>query len=107
MFELGRSAPFLQAIVLAKGNAYSIWKIIDTDKKFSRQDFSEGLQPVEMHGDLEFVNVSFAYPSRPTVKVLNDISFKISAGETVAIVGETGSGKVIIFFSSFLIVFTR
>ncbi len=41
-------------------------------------------------GDIEFKNVSFKY-GRKTV--LEDISFSVRAGETVAIMGETGSGK--------------
>eukprot|EP00555_Chaetoceros_dichaeta_P002120 CAMPEP_0198252284 /NCGR_PEP_ID=MMETSP1447-20131203/2801_1 /TAXON_ID=420782 /ORGANISM="Chaetoceros dichaeta, Strain CCMP1751" /LENGTH=946 /DNA_ID=CAMNT_0043937469 /DNA_START=155 /DNA_END=2995 /DNA_ORIENTATION=- len=42
---------------------------------------------------LEFRNVSFAYPSRKEVLILNNISFTVPAGSTTAIVGETGSGK--------------
>ena len=41
-------------------------------------------------GDIEFKNVSFSVDDK---KILNNISFKINAGETVAIMGETGSGK--------------
>ncbi len=42
-------------------------------------------------GEVEFRNISFAYdPSRP---ILRDISFKVSAGRTVAIVGASGAGK--------------
>ncbi len=41
-------------------------------------------------GDIEFKNVSFKYGNKP---VLNDISFKVKAGQTIAIMGETGSGK--------------
>ncbi|MBT3764655.1 MAG: ABC transporter ATP-binding protein/permease [Rhodospirillaceae bacterium] len=42
-------------------------------------------------GNIEFRNVSFRYdPRRP---VINDISFKVPAGKTVAIVGPSGSGK--------------
>ncbi|UKJ06026.1 ABC transporter ATP-binding protein [Solitalea lacus] len=44
-------------------------------------------------GDLAFENVSFHYPSRPEVKVLNDVSFTAKAGEKVAIVGPSGAGK--------------
>ena len=43
-----------------------------------------------LKGEVEFKNVSFSYGKR---QVLNDISFKINPGETVAIMGETGSGK--------------
>ncbi len=44
-----------------------------------------------MRGEVEFRGVSFAYPkSEPVVQ---DISFKIKPGQTVAIVGQTGAGK--------------
>ena len=46
---------------------------------------------------LDFNNVSFSYPSRPQEKALEEISFKVGEGETVAIVGLSGSGKTTIF----------
>jgi ATP-binding cassette subfamily B multidrug efflux pump len=45
----------------------------------------------ETDGSIEFKNVTFGYlPDQP---VLNDISFKVNPGETIALVGPTGSGK--------------
>ena len=45
-------------------------------------------------GEIEFKNVSFKYPDADDSEyVLRDISFKAKAGETVAIIGSTGSGK--------------
>ncbi len=46
--------------------------------------------PEKLKGDIEFKNVSFSYDE---TEVLKNVSFKIKAGETVAIMGETGSGK--------------
>src|SRR5690625_2162855 len=43
-------------------------------------------------GEIEFLQVSFQYPNAEE-KVLEDISFKINPGETLAIIGATGSGK--------------
>jgi len=43
-------------------------------------------------GTIEFRNVSFAYPDAEE-KVLEDITFKVGKGETVAFIGSTGSGK--------------
>lgn len=54
----------------------------------NRNDSKE--MPEKLRGDVEFKNVSFSYGG---TSVLKDVSFKINAGETVAIMGETGSGK--------------
>ena len=49
-----------------------------------------GLTPV-MRGEIEFRDVSFAYPAGEAV--LQNISFHVKPGQTVAIVGQTGAGK--------------
>ena len=48
--------------------------------------------PAVVRGEVEFRGVSFRYPGTERW-VLRDVSFRIAAGETVAIVGPTGSGK--------------
>jgi ATP-binding cassette subfamily B protein len=45
-----------------------------------------------IHGKLKFENVTFSYPGTQN-KVLKNINFEVSEGQTVAIVGTTGSGK--------------
>ena len=44
-------------------------------------------------GEIEFKNVSFSYPESSGENVLDDISFTVKQGETLAIIGATGSGK--------------
>jgi len=46
-----------------------------------------------LKGSIEFRNVSFAYPSNPDRNVLDDVSFSVPAGSSLAIVGPSGSGK--------------
>ncbi len=47
--------------------------------------------------DLVFESVSFAYPARPEMPVLQDLDLRINPGETVAIVGPSGAGKSTLF----------
>ncbi|WP_282043205.1 ABC transporter ATP-binding protein [Winogradskyella flava] len=48
------------------------------------------LTPIK--GDIEFKNVSFIYPDT-NIEALKNVSFKLNSGETLAILGKTGSGK--------------
>ena len=47
----------------------------------------------EKNGRIEFRNVSFAYPNTSGENVLEDISFTVEPGETLAVIGSTGCGK--------------
>jgi len=49
-------------------------------------------EPFLLRGEIEFKNVSFTYKDSG-IKALNNVSFKIPQGKTVAIIGKTGSGK--------------
>jgi ATP-binding cassette subfamily B protein len=57
-------------------------------------DAEDAIELDEVKGDIEFKNVWFSYV--PDTWVLKDVSFKINAGQTVAFVGATGSGKTTI-----------
>src|SRR5271170_1147837 len=62
-----------------------------TDEEKSDLNVRVGSNFLNVAGNIEFRNLSFAYPSGP--EVLHDISLKIPAGSSLAIVGPTGSGK--------------
>jgi ATP-binding cassette, subfamily B, multidrug efflux pump len=62
-----------------------------TDEEMSDLNLRVGSNFLNVAGNIEFRNLSFAYPSGP--EVLHDISLKIPAGSSLAIVGPTGSGK--------------
>jgi ATP-binding cassette subfamily B protein len=53
--------------------------------------------PSPARGEVAFVDVRFAYPTRPTISALNGVSFHVRRGEKVAIVGPSGAGKSTIF----------
>ncbi|KAK0212712.1 P-loop containing nucleoside triphosphate hydrolase protein [Desarmillaria ectypa] len=52
-----------------------------------------GIIPSKCHGEIALHNVTFAYPSRPSVPVLRDVSIYLPASETTFVVGGSGSGK--------------
>ena len=49
--------------------------------------------PLVKEGSIEFRNVSFRYYKKNKQNVLSNISFKVEPGQTVGIIGSTGSGK--------------
>ncbi len=85
MRGLGRTvASFGKANVAAK-------RINELFEQKSEFEINGDKKP-KITGDIEFQNVSFKFDDT-NKSLLNDISFKIKAGQTVALVGKTGSGK--------------
>lgn len=74
------------------GASQRIFEIIEREPAFP--DTGRILQSVR--GEVEFSHVRFSYPTRADVDVLTDLSFKISAGQVIALVGMSGGGKTTI-----------
>jgi ATP-binding cassette, subfamily B (MDR/TAP), member 1 len=53
----------------------------------------QGNTPAQFNPTMELRNVKHVYPCRPNITVLDDVSIKLPAGKTTAIVGHSGSGK--------------
>lgn len=70
--------------------ARRIEEVINTES--SIKDGTVTVSPEGKEGEIEFMNVSFRYPGAAE-SVLEDISFKVRKGETIAFIGSTGSGK--------------
>jgi len=84
--ELSQKYTIVQS---AMASAERIFQLLDADDFMPKVEDPITLPAVK--GEIEFRNVTFGYdPDRP---VLKDLSFKVNAGETFAIVGATGSGK--------------
>ncbi|KAJ8098752.1 P-loop containing nucleoside triphosphate hydrolase protein [Lipomyces tetrasporus] len=75
----------------AKVAAESLWAIIDDFRHTNKKQY--GMIVQECHGDIEFKNVTFAYPSRPHAVVLKGASLRIPVNRLTFIVGGSGSGK--------------
>ncbi|KAK4775050.1 hypothetical protein SAY86_009985 [Trapa natans] len=70
----------------------SVFEIIDHVPKIEPDDNS-AQKPRNVYGSIELKNVDFCYPTRPEVLVLSNFSLKVNGGQTVAVVGVSGSGK--------------
>ncbi|KAJ7974483.1 ABC transporter B family protein [Quillaja saponaria] len=79
---------------LAKGSdaVGSVFAVLDRYTKIEPED-PECHQPDKITGHIEFHDVHFAYPARLDVIIFRDFSFKIEAGKSTALVGQSGSGK--------------
>ena len=57
------------------------------------QDNQGKIEPTNLRGKIEFRNVTFAYPTKPDIDVLKNISFIIEPGQAAGMVGYSGCGK--------------
>jgi len=73
----------------------SIYKILNTESEINAFDYvnKDKVFPTELKGKIEFKNVTFSYPTKPSQKILKNISFVIYPGQRVGIVGNSESGK--------------
>jgi len=82
--QLGRILSDMGKMSVSLGR---ITNILDTPVE---QEYGKALKP-EIKGEISFENVSFQYEK--DTEIIKDISFNVKKGETIAIVGPTGSGK--------------
>jgi ABC-type multidrug transport system fused ATPase/permease subunit len=91
-FSLGGIAEMYAQIQKAIGAVERVFEILDEAPE--PLDIS-AYKPLgkRIEGTVTFENVSFTYPSRKEIQVLNQINLTAKKGETIAIVGPSGSGK--------------
>ncbi|KAK3580603.1 hypothetical protein CHS0354_002702 [Potamilus streckersoni] len=90
--SLAQAFPNLETISMALAAATHVFQIIERKSVIDAME-EKGDIPEVIQGNIEFRNVHFSYPSRPDVQVLNDLSFGVEVGKTVAMVGASGCGK--------------
>ncbi|KNA12500.1 hypothetical protein SOVF_125310 [Spinacia oleracea] len=81
----------VSSLMQSVGASEKVFQMMDLSP--SEQFNSEGFKLQKLTGDIDFVNVSFSYPSRPEVPVVQDINISMHPNEVIAIVGLSGSGK--------------
>jgi len=74
--------------VRTKASTARIKEVLDCDGDFAGNGVVK-----DLNGDIEFKNVTFAYPNGSGVPALKNLSFSVKSGESLAIIGPTGSGK--------------
>ena len=88
--DLSRRFDTLQS---AMAGGERLLELLDTQVEVRDADNAHAMEPI--HGGVRFERVSFHYSDDPTL-VLDGIELDVKAGETVALVGETGAGKTTI-----------
>lgn len=83
---------FYNQIITNIAAAERIFEILDTDAAIKDGACVTDIPPIQGH--VSFEHVGFSYDEN--TKVLNDVSFDITPGETIALVGPTGAGKTTI-----------
>ncbi|KAE8381664.1 P-loop containing nucleoside triphosphate hydrolase protein [Aspergillus bertholletiae] len=89
---LSQVAPFLHLFTAAVASFEKLRSDIDRQPQIDATTES-GIRLSQAEGGFEFKDVSFTYPSRPEITVLDQISLSIPAKKHTALVGLSGSGK--------------
>jgi ATP-binding cassette subfamily B protein len=93
---LGQLSEVWGEVSAASGAAERLFEILRVKSQITAPPQPVAL-PQPARGDVGFENVSFAYPARPDVLAVDNVSLSVKPGEKVAIVGPSGAGKSTLF----------
>ncbi|CAF1397738.1 unnamed protein product [Rotaria sordida] len=90
---------YIQSFAEGRGAAAPVFQLLDEEQELSINEReiwgknSPEKESIDINGDIEFDNVTFAYPSREDISALHNLTLIARAGETTALVGSSGCGK--------------
>ncbi|CAL5097082.1 unnamed protein product [Urochloa decumbens] len=89
---LGQASPSMKAFAAGQAAAYKMFETINREPEIDAYS-ATGRKLDDIQGDIEFREVYFSYPTRPDEQIFRGFSLAIQSGTTVALVGQSGSGK--------------
>jgi ATP-binding cassette subfamily B (MDR/TAP) protein 1 len=94
-FVLGSFGPFIQTFAMSAAAGQSVLEVLDHPTTNIDVYSAKGKPAARVHfqKDIVFSSVSFVYPARPTVRILNEVSLHFKPGQVTGLVGPSGSGK--------------
>ncbi|CAN4082123.1 unnamed protein product [Withania somnifera] len=90
--SLGQTTPSLNAFAAGQAAAYKMFETINR-KPLIDTSHTSGVVLEHIKGEIELKDVYFRYPARPDVQIFSGFSLVVPSGKTVALVGQSGSGK--------------
>jgi len=88
--SIGGLASVYAQLQKAVGATETIFSLMDEEKEMEQS--VENPTSIQIEG-ISFKDINFSYPTRPDVQVLKNLSFDLKKGQTLALVGKSGSGK--------------
>lgn len=92
-FIISLVAPFLTIFANASKSSEELFQTIRRRPPIEGTNQEQGIKRSSIAGDISFDNVSFSYPSRAEVPVLENVNLLIPSNKTTGVVGHSGSGK--------------
>jgi ABC-type multidrug transport system fused ATPase/permease subunit len=87
--SVGGMADIYAKLQKAIGATEHLMDILDEEK----EDINSTYDAEAVRGQIQFKDLSFAYPNRADVQVLNNLNFTVKQGQNIALVGPSGAGK--------------